>query len=589
MKTFTLFTTLILAVFTATAQIVHVPADQPTIQEGINAASDGDTVLVAEDTYLENINFNGKAITLASNFIMDGDTSHISNTIIDGSQPDDPDLGSVVTFDSGEDTTSILCGFTISGGTGTYISGFNAYAGGGIYCYPAGAKIIYNHILNNAITSNGGGYGSGIVCDHLNEAWIVIGNNVISNNSINSINEALGGGISVFGRARIEHNEVTDNLASSLTGISGGGISCKGTFYDPSFKELRLTNNLIDNNTANSQSSTTEGAYFGGLYVEGFYGTVRNNTITNNSVSAYDGQLCYAPGFMSIRNPDNIIVENNIIQGNYFTNGECWGGGICVWMGGGIYQNNIIQNNQAYDGGGMFIYSYETGEIPLIINNTISGNNATHLGGGLYIYGSEVIVLNTILWGNTVDSEISSIYEVESNLEVRNSDVEGGWTGNGNMDVDPQFKADNYHLDFSSELVNKGVLSVLINGEWYGSPEYDVDDDDRPYGSTNPDIGADEAQWCCVGVKEQSKTDLKVTVYPNPASSVVNFSIQASKTTQHGSNKIILFNTDGRVVYESAITTSNFTINVCHLSPGVYYAKLYLGELIINRNVVISK
>ena len=164
MKKLTLITALIFAMGSLTAQIIHVPADQPTIQAGINAATNGDTILVAEATYYENINFNGKAITVASNFIMDGDTSHISNTIIDGSQPDDPDIGSVVTFDSGEDTTSVLNGFTITGGTGTLIQvgEFDLKAGGGINFMWSGGKVLNNYIEYNIVDYQNASMGGGI-------------------------------------------------------------------------------------------------------------------------------------------------------------------------------------------------------------------------------------------------------------------------------------------------------------------------------------------------------------------------------------------------------------------------------------------
>jgi hypothetical protein len=152
MKTILLLTALSICSGLA-AQIIHVPDDQPTIQQGIYAASDGDTVLVDEGTYYENISFWGKAITVASRFIMDGDTGHISNTIINGSQPVMPDYGSVVTFEMGEDTTSFLCGFTITGGSGTWISYVPIVTGGGILCNNSGATIRNNFIEYNNIDS----------------------------------------------------------------------------------------------------------------------------------------------------------------------------------------------------------------------------------------------------------------------------------------------------------------------------------------------------------------------------------------------------------------------------------------------------
>src|SRR6185503_4343889 len=85
----------------AKATLRRVPADYPTIQLAINASVSGDTVLVSPGTYVENINFLGKAITVTS-------VAGPEETIIDGNQ-----AGSVVTFRSGEDRASTISGFTI--------------------------------------------------------------------------------------------------------------------------------------------------------------------------------------------------------------------------------------------------------------------------------------------------------------------------------------------------------------------------------------------------------------------------------------------------------------------------------------------
>ncbi len=88
----------------AQAATLNVPATYPTIQEAINAAITGDTVLVDAGTYTENISFSGKAITVQSVY---GDAS----TIIDGNKK-----GSVVTFSFSEGSSSVLDGFTITNG-----------------------------------------------------------------------------------------------------------------------------------------------------------------------------------------------------------------------------------------------------------------------------------------------------------------------------------------------------------------------------------------------------------------------------------------------------------------------------------------
>src|SRR4029079_12057608 len=83
----------------------RVPNDQPNIQSAINVSISGDTVLVAPGTHFENINFEGKAITVTSE-------SGPQNTIIDGGKS-----GSVVIFTAGEGRDSILNGFTLQNGS----------------------------------------------------------------------------------------------------------------------------------------------------------------------------------------------------------------------------------------------------------------------------------------------------------------------------------------------------------------------------------------------------------------------------------------------------------------------------------------
>lgn len=113
---------------------IHVPADYSTIQAAINAASNGDTIVVAPGTYQENIDFQGKAITVMSS---GGSTV----TTIDGGK-----TAPVVVFDTNEGATSILQGFTITNGYGTFAS---SYDGGGIYVSGASPTIKGNTITDN--------------------------------------------------------------------------------------------------------------------------------------------------------------------------------------------------------------------------------------------------------------------------------------------------------------------------------------------------------------------------------------------------------------------------------------------------------
>lgn len=240
MKKSVILSILILSSLLISGQIINIPGDYSTIQQGINNANDGDTVLVQDGTYIENINFNGKNITVSSYYLITQDTSYISQTIIDGDQD-----GSVVTFESGEDSTAIICGFTLrngysDGGGGiacTYSSPIidhvtvedcQAYQGGGIWLYLSDPVLCNSQIINNWAS---GGYwkpwGGGIYCDNSNP---LIEDVLIKNNSAAwwqpQVIEGIGGGIFCdYDSGPILKNvDIINNYAEE----GPGGISCPG-------------------------------------------------------------------------------------------------------------------------------------------------------------------------------------------------------------------------------------------------------------------------------------------------------------------------------------------------------------------------
>jgi predicted outer membrane repeat protein len=140
--------------------IIHVPQDFSSIQMAIDHAMDGDTILVQDGTYTENLNLMGKTIVLASEQLLDQDGNHMYNTIIDGAGQ-----GSVIVMDSGEGPETQIMGFTLQQGIGHLADpdgdGDSSHYGGAIYLKDSSPQLRFLRFLNNSVSGGGGG---GLFC-----------------------------------------------------------------------------------------------------------------------------------------------------------------------------------------------------------------------------------------------------------------------------------------------------------------------------------------------------------------------------------------------------------------------------------------
>jgi parallel beta-helix repeat protein len=282
--------------------IIHVPADQPTIQGAIDLALPGSHVLVSPGTYLENIDFRGKAITVES-------VAGPDATVIDANN-----AGSVVAFVSVEGRDSVLRGFTLRNGR----SGFDTVGfgdGGGIRIRSSSPTIAGNVIRNNKAC-----VGAGISVEFGSPR--IEGNVIVGNSQSGCSGGIGGGGISLGGSARAEilNNVIADNT----TGVDGGGISlfAAGT--------PTISGNVVRGNSASHGGGLSivnysdaeiignlivaNKAYIGGgiswLVPSGQRGPrVVNNTIADND--APTGSGIDADGFdAAVELVNNIIVAN---------------------------------------------------------------------------------------------------------------------------------------------------------------------------------------------------------------------------------------------------------------------------------------
>jgi predicted outer membrane repeat protein len=543
--------TLLISLSILKGNIINVPNDQPTIQAGIDSSSLGDTVVVHPGIYIENIDFGGKNILVGSLFLTSGDTSHITQTIIDGNN-----IENVVKFIGGEDSTAILVGFTITNGIAGV--GINIY-GGGINCLDSSPTLKYLNVINNT-----GTYGGGICFRNSNSKLDHI--NVIQNES------HYGGGIYadssnlIFDNLKfINNNAITYHLIGK-----GGGIY----FYNSTSD---IDNVTFYNNT---------GMLGGGIYIENSPAKINNVIISNNNATFWGGGI-YCRG--SNLELSNISIENNKAERNFDTG---TGGGIYIESSYSLLEDvSIIRNSAIVDGGGIYSHS----SFLVLDKVTISRNQANRYGGGIaFSYTTHVNLINSILWFNSPQQILFQTFGDPNITAITHSNIQGGFNGitsnnngsifwlEGNINTDPMFvdtSNSNYNLHQSSPCIDSGIQDTIL---LYNNGQDTLYIPAIAFMGIAPDMGAFEFDPATL--IENKPNFLKNYVlcqnYPNPfnASTKIKFELPETEKV-----KIEIFNLLGQKIetlLNKPIPAGSHQVefNARNLPSGVYLYRIVVDS-----------
>ncbi|MHC4124404.1 MAG: right-handed parallel beta-helix repeat-containing protein [Planctomycetota bacterium] len=328
---------------------VNGSGDYTKIQDAITNSTNGDEIIVLQGTYYENIDFEGRAVTLRSS--EPNDPNVIVNTIIDANQN-----GSAITCDSSEEPNTIIKGFIITDG--------NASCGGGIYCLLSNPTLISCTFVNNTAITDGGG-----ICFHGSTSKLI---NCIFNNNVAGDE---GGGMYCGGRPSL----------TNCTFISNNAAFGRGMFCDKWDSNAILSNCNFINNSAQLG---------GGMYSYLSEPILDNCAfIANKATFSHGGGMCFSQSWQSALT--NCTFINNDANDS--------GGGIGAGIESEVLLTNckFINNSSGINGGGLANLGSSSS---ILTNCKLVENSTANNGGGIFSDGySYSTLVGTIVCGNNPD------------------------------------------------------------------------------------------------------------------------------------------------------------------------------------------
>jgi predicted outer membrane repeat protein len=459
-----------------------------------------------------------------------------------------------------------------------YCSGNN---GGAIY-----AKNSNPIIMHTSFTRNGAWNGGAISLD--SSTAIIDSNLFLTNGAGNS-----GSGVSC---ANYSNPDIRYNIFDSCSTSNGIFVPPGGSIFANQSSTPVIRGNQITNSAGNDLY-----ANYSGIVIQDCSPNIRENIISGNIGPA-----------IQLTNSRSLIINNTIL--NNRASGILISGGSpriiknviqtnsSTSYGGGIYAENcslkvklnLITNNSAGSGAGICIVNVVSDSI---YNNTIVNNTATGQGGAIYCSASNPIIQNCILYGNIAQG-MSQIHPANGSAPiVMYCDVQGGWFGEGDIDLPPLFRDlanNNYHLQSLAEPNCLGPMdSPCIDA---GNPL--VADDtlscDEGLGTARSDLGAYGGGAIPTSINDNSLLPgnyFAVRNYPNPfnSSTVIEFTIPFDadvkvKVYDILGKEVTAFSPgkmhSGRqeVIWEAADFVS-----------GIYFCKIIAGDLTSVQKMLLIK